>query len=324
MKRTVIGSILHGAYGDLYEQAICLKHFAMTHPGVDLRLFASTSTRLEAFQALDLSFASSFSLWSEIPRHGDIESFFQFQVLDPELREDVLNKLPETIAARFDRSVNHLPWRYLRDNHLIPAPAAYQLPLNATGTAKLQDILRENAVPEPIWDGPVISFLWRYRGTVRGQAISSFGQPAQEDLVTAYSSLFQKLFRETSCHLLVCGMNVITTENNRARLDNKYPAFGLDLPAERVTYLKGLSWPVELEICSRATVCCGNASGFTEALWLKRGKDVILMDAPYHYLAKIAFHRMPMFNLNRPQTLLEAFLSRSAGSYHKRLAPQLG
>ena len=70
MARTVIGSILHGAYGDRSEQAICLKQLAVTPPEVKLRLFAATPTRLESFRALDLSFATGFDLWTGIEKLG--------------------------------------------------------------------------------------------------------------------------------------------------------------------------------------------------------------------------------------------------------------
>ncbi len=48
MGKIVVGSVLHGAYGDIYEQAICLKHYAANHPDVELKLFAATKTRLES------------------------------------------------------------------------------------------------------------------------------------------------------------------------------------------------------------------------------------------------------------------------------------
>lgn len=315
--KTVVGSILHGAYGDLYEQAICLKHYAAMHPEVELKLFAATRVRLESFHALDLSFASVFDLWTEIEKHNDIERFYQFQVQDGELSRDVLNRLPEQVLRKIDRTRNNLPWVYLRDNKLIPAPGEYQLPLSAWGASELSRTADANGISGGMWSKPTTNFLWRYRRSAG--AISSFGQKSKEALIHSYSAMFRRIIAEYDCHILVCGMNIVTTDSNREVTDNKYPDFGLDLPAERVTYMKGLSWPLELEIASRATVCCGHASGFTEALWLKRGRDVVLMDAPLHYLAKIAYHRMPLFNLNRPLNLAVALLNRSADSYRRRI-----
>src|ERR1017187_8900263 len=314
---TVIGSILHGAYGDLYEQAICLKHYTSLHPEVELKLFAATQTRLESFRALDLSFASVFDLWTEIEKHDDIDSFYQFQVDDGELNRDVLSKLPKGILAKFDRMNSNLPWIYLRENSLIPTPSCFQVTLSDSGLRRLATIANDNGILPDLWCKPTICFLWRYRRS--GGAISSFGQRSRERAVRSYSALFRRIIAEFNCHILVCGMKIVTNDSNREVTDNKYPSFGLDLPLERATYLKGLSWPIELEIASRATVCCGNASGFTEALWLKRGGDMVLMDAPPHYLAKVAYRRMPFFGLDRPLNLAEAFLKRSEDAYFRTI-----
>lgn len=322
MGKTVVGSILHGAYGDLYEQAICLKHYALTHPEVELRLFAVTPTRLSAFEVLDLSFAASFELWTEIERQPAIKRFFQFQVKDGELNAEVLDRLAADVLAKIDRETNHLPWVYMRDHRLLPPAPEFQLGLSALGQDELKRVMEGNRVPANIWERPTIGFLWRYR--THAAAISAKGQKPQEVLVRTYSALFQDLIREFDCHLLICGMNVVTDEKNRERTDSKYPSFGLDLLDGRATYMQGLSWPLELEITSRATVCCGHASGFTEGLWLKRelkgAGSVVLMDAPPHYLAKAGYHRMGLFGLNNPLRLAEAMWSRSPESYRGRIA----
>ena len=320
MAKKVVGSILHGAYGDLYEQALCLKHYAAAHPEIDLKLFAVTPTRLEAFRMLDLSFASSFELWPAIEKHPEIDRFHQFQVFDGELRNDVLDKLSPAMLERIDRTRNLLPWTYLRTHGLIPAPAQYQLGLSETGTRELDRIAAVNGISGETLSGrPTISFLWRYRKPGLG-SISKLGQKSEQELVRSYSSAFQTLIARFDCHVLVCGMNLVTDESTRVLTDDKYPSFGLDLPADRVTYMKGLSWTLELELASRATVCCGNASGFTEGLWLKRGRDMVLMDAPPHYLAKAIYHRMPLFHLTRPHTLAGAFLFHSSRHYVRSLA----
>jgi hypothetical protein len=70
-------------------------------------------------------------------------------------------------------------------------------------------------------------------------------------------------------------------------------------------------------------VCCGHPSGFTEGLWLKRGRDTVLMDPPPHYLAKIAYHRMPLFGLDRPLNLARAFALRSPEHFRRELAVAL-
>jgi hypothetical protein len=322
MAKTVIGSILHGAYGDLYEQAICLKHYVDAHPDVELKLFAATQVRLEAFRVLDLSFASSFELWTEIERHPEIDRFFQFQVLDRELNLGVISRLSPPLLAKIDREKNNLPWIYLRDNKLIPTPPRLQLAPSPSGLAELDNVIAGNAIPPAIWSKPTVNFLWRYRGAGPG-AIRNFGQKPEEKLREDCSLVFQRLVESHDIHLLVCGMNVVTDEKNRERTDNKYPSFGLNLPAANVTYMKGLSWPLELEIASRATVCCGHASGFTEGLWLKRGRDMVLMDPPPHYLAKVAYYRMPLFNLGNPFNLVDAFMRHSPDTYYRRIAAMI-
>lgn len=314
----ILGSVLHGAYGDLYEQALCLKHYALTHPETELRLFAATPTRLEAFAAVDLSFAKSFSLWTAIEEQPEIERFFQFQAHDGELRQDVLEKLSPSSRAKFDMSTNHLPWRYMRDHALIPERGEMTLPLAQAGQLAISRILADAQVAETIWSGPTVSFLWRYRQGAG--AISSVGQKSEQEMVAGYSSMFRELIAQFGCHVLVFGMNVATDDTNRVRTDNKYPSFGLELPENNVTYFKGLSWPVELEIASRATVCSGHPSGFTEGLWLKRGRDTVLIDPLPHYLAKIAYHRMPLFGLNNPVKLGRAFLMRSPAYFGRQIA----
>ena len=39
---TTIGSILHGAYGDYYEQLVCLKAYKRAHPGTQMNIKQNT------------------------------------------------------------------------------------------------------------------------------------------------------------------------------------------------------------------------------------------------------------------------------------------
>ncbi len=316
--RRIVASILHGAYGDHYEQVICLRHYALTHPDVELKLFASRQSRMESFRALDLSFASSFQLWTELAGDSCIDEFFQFQVLDTDLNRDVLSQLPAGVLAKIDRAHNILPWVYLRDHNLIPPPERYQIGLSPAGEQQLRVISKASGIHDAIYAKPTVSFLWRYRS--RGEAaINGAGQKSQEALVKSYSGLFQSLIDTFDCHILVCGMNLTTTDFNREVTDNKYASFGLNIASTHVTYLKGLNWPLELEIASRATVCCGNASGFTEALWIKRSGSTVLMDAPPHYLAKALYRRMPMFGLNNPFHAVLAMPGLSSRTYRRKI-----
>lgn len=222
MAKTIVGSILHGAYGDLYLQSLCLKHYAVNNPDVELKLFAATKTRLESFRALDLSFASGFELWTEIENHPEIERFYQFQVFDSDLKADVLSNLSVATLAKFDREHNKLPFIYMRDHRLVPLEDRYQLGLSETGRTDLVRVAAANGVADAIWQKPTVGFLWRYRGPEE-KAVSGFGQKPPEKLVRTYSRMFRELIERCDCHILICGMNVVTDDTNRERTDCKYP-----------------------------------------------------------------------------------------------------
>jgi hypothetical protein len=306
MSATVFGSILHGAYGDYYEQAVCLKHFRLTHPKARLKLFAGASHRLAELQVLDFTWVDCFELWTEIGRH-EIDSFFQFQAHDPELRAEVLSKLSPDVLCKFDLQSNRLPWKYLRS--ILPLLPECQLGLSDLGRSNLPDLMRESDIGPQVFNGPTIGFLWRHRSS--GGAIKPILQSDATQLAAKYSRLFRRLIDTYGCHVLVCGMKMPRTPENMYRIDAKYPEYGLDLPAQSSTHLKGLSWALELEILSRCTVCVANPSGFSEALWIKRSAGVLLVDPSPHYLAKALWHRIPLFNLRRPSSLVSAVASRS-------------
>jgi hypothetical protein len=305
MSPTVVGSILHGAYGDYYEQAVCLKHFRLQHPDIRLKLFAAAPNRLAELRVFDFSWADCFELYTEIPKHG-IDEFLQFQAHDRELRTEVFPKLPADVLRKLDLKRNRLPWHYLRA--ILPLRPEQQLGFSDLGRAMLPNVLRENGITPNLIQRPTIGFLWRHRSS--GGAISARFQADARELVAKYSRLFRRLIETHSCHVLICGMKVPRTPENMYRIDAKYPEFGLDLPAESSTHLKGLSWALELEILSRCTVCVGNPSGFSEALWIRRGSGVLLVDPPPHYVAKALWHRMPFFNLRQPRSLVSAMASR--------------
>jgi len=300
-----IGSILHGAYGDYYEQAVCLKNFRLRHPETRLKLFAAAPNRLAELRVLDFSWADCFELYTEIPKHH-IDEFLQFQVQDRDLRTGVLSTLPPEIRSKLRLQHNRLPWDELRS--ILPLSPGEQLTLSHQGRSALPNVMRENGIAPELFQTPTIGFLWRHRAP--GGAVKTALQGDAADLVAKYSRLFRKLINEFGCHILICGMKVPRTPENQYRIDAKYPEYGLDLPAESSTHLKGLSWALELEILSRCTLCVANPSGFSEALWIKRRNGVLLVDPPAHYLAKALRHRVPLFNLHRPSSLLAAVSSR--------------
>jgi hypothetical protein len=301
----IVGSILHGAYGDYYEQAVCLKDFKLRHPGTRLKLYAASPHRLAELRVLDFSWADCFELYTEIPEQG-IDRFFQFQAHDNDLRTGVFPTLPATVLSLLQSEPNRLPWQYLRS--ILPLLPEQQLGLSKAGRSALPEVLRENLIDPQIFKGPTIGFLWRHRSS--GGAVKTTFQADAARLVAKYSRLFRRLVDSHGCHILVCGMKVSRTPQNMYRIDAKYPDYGLDLPGESATHLKGLSWALELEILSCCTVCVVNPSGFSEALWIKRGAGVLLVDPPPHYLAKMLRHRMPLFNLRRPGSFVSSVTSR--------------
>ncbi len=314
----IVGSILHGAYGDYYEQAVCLKHFQLSHPGARLKLFAASPHRLAELRALDFSWADCFELYTEIPERG-IDRFFQFQAQDRDLRSEVFPDLPANVLSMVGSEPNRLPWHYLRS--VLPLSPAQQIGLSEAGRKALPQVMQENAIDPRVFQSPTIGFLWRHRAS--GGAVKTALQADPGHLVAKYSRLFQRLIDSHGCHILICGMKVPRTSENMYRIDAKYPLYGLDLSDKSATHLKGLNWALELEILSRCTVCVGNPSGFSEALWIKRGKSVLLVDPPPHYLAKALWHRMPLFNLRRPTGVLSSVTSRLEGAAFAAIAAEL-
>jgi hypothetical protein len=304
MNSTIVASILHGAYGDYYEQAVCLKSFRLSHPETRLKLFAAASHRLQELRVLDFSWADCFEMHTEIANHK-IDRFWQFQVRDQELRAGVLSKLPPELLQKLEPEHNRLPWRYLRS--ILPLNPEQQIGLSDLGRSMLPTVMRENGINAEVFQRPTIGFLWRYRSS--GGAIKAKYRTDPQELAAKYSRLFRRLIDRYGCHIFICGMKVPRTQENKKRIDAKYPEYGLDLPAESCTHLKGLSWALELEILSRCTLCVANPSGFSEALWIKRGGSVVLVDPSFHYLAKAVRHRVPFFRLHRATSLISAMTS---------------
>jgi len=318
MSPTTFASILHGAYGDYYEQAVCLKDFRLKHPDARLKLFAAAPNRLAELRALDFSWADCFELWTEMPHH-QIDKFYQFQVGDEELRNKVLRNLPPDILRNLDVKQNLLPWHYLRS--ILPLAPEQQLGLSDLGRSALPSLMQENGIGPEVFERPTIGFLWRHRGA--GGAVKATFQSDAAQLVAKYSRIFRRLIDAYGYHVLICGMKVSRTPENIYRIDAKYPEFGLDLPPASCTHLKGLSWALELEILNRCTVCVANPSGFSEALWIKRGAGVVLMDPPPHYLAKALWHRVPLFNLQHPSSFMSAVGSRSESAAFAAIKSEL-
>jgi len=299
---TKVGSILHGAYGDYYEQIVALRYIKWKNPKIKLFLFFANELRRKELEVFDLSFADGL-----FPREAiaevSVDRFLQFQVFAPDLHQEVLTGLPPVVLSKIDLTRNVKPWTFIRkiwkENQ-----ALCDVPLSEVGRHRLPACEVDNKVQPGLFEaGFTIGFLWRYR--IPGDFISPWGQMRWDDLIRMRSELFNYMIKQYKAHIIICGMNVVTTDSNRDRTDNKYTNSVLDLPAEHVTYLQGLSWGLELEIVRRCSLCILMASGFSEALWFKRrGKETMLVDAPYSYTLRLLRNRMPLFNIMNKYEIL--------------------
>ena len=301
MRLERVGSVLHGAYGDYYEQMVSLRYLKVKHPGMRLILFYGDDSRKREMEVFDHSFADEVH-----PRSSlftvPVDRFHQFQVFDGELRRDVLDHLPPEILAKFDLGRNNKPWQQVRRAWRTD-PDLCDVPLSEAGKRRQPQIEVDNNIPPGVFDREfTVGFLWRYRRA--GGAISAAGQLPSESILRERSALFRRLILEFDARIFVCGMGVSITDENRERIGSKFSSGIMQLPDENVTYLRGLNWGIELEILRRCSLCIVMVSGFSEALWLKRrGRSIIAVDAPRDYLRRLLWNRVPFFQLLNPREL---------------------
>jgi hypothetical protein len=291
---TTIGSIVHGAYGDYYEQMVCLRHLKRLRPNLHLVLFFASESRLRELAVFDLSFADEVhpvSLIFDVP----VERFLQFQVHDPELRQEVLSKLPTAVLQKFDLARNLKPWTFIRGMYRM-FRSDCDVPLSPLGLRRLPQCFSDNGLDESKFpDSFTVGFLWRHRA--RGGAISANFQSSKEVLLRTKSALFSALAEQYGARIIIAGMNCRVTKENRERIDSKFTESRLDVRDDACVYLKGLNWGLELEILRRCSLCIVMPSGFSEALLMKRKDATVLVDPSIHYLAKLLWNRMPFFGV---------------------------
>jgi hypothetical protein len=297
----VVGSILHGAYGDYYEQMVCLRELKRLRPDIKLILFFETESRRKELAVFDFSFAAEL-YGPDAVAHIHVDRFVQFQILDGDLQRDIMAKLPDHVRGKFDEANNLKPWTVLRTLYR-DRPAACDMPLSAEGQQRLPDCMRRNGVDAQLFERKfTVGFLWRHRKP--GGPVSSFLQSTEETVLRTKSELLTRLINEYSATVLVGGMAVRTTDENRERTDCKFTEHQLDLPAESSIYLRGLSWGLELDIMRRCSLCIVMASGFSEALLMKRTDPTVLVDPPPMYFTKLWWNRMPLFNCLSPRNMV--------------------
>lgn len=297
----IVGSVLHGAYGDYYEQMVCLRHVKRLLPGVKLVLFFATESRRKELEVFDLSFADEVHPVADICK-VPVERFLQFQIRDRELNDDVLSKLPANILAKFDLTRNLKPWSFVRTIYR-QSPADCDIPLSPYGLQRLPRCFQDNGLDESHFpEGFTVGFLWRYRRP--GGHFSTKFQTPQEVIHRTKSELFSALVQQHGAKIVVAGMNLPLTEENRERTDCKFTDRRLAVPDEACVYLKGLSWGLELEIMRRCTLCIVMPSGFSEALFLKRKGATVLVDPPPSYLIKSLVNRTPFIKMGNLRNLM--------------------
>jgi len=290
-----IGTILHGAYGDYFEQIHCIRHLQVQNPSLRFHLFFANPYRMEEFEKLDLSFAVTRRLHTEL-EDAKIDRFYQFQVNDIELRVDILDQLSDSVLGKFDRKNNLLPHVYMR-RFMFPNYRNFNISFTEQGLANIRDI--ERGLPPGFFSKRTVGFMWRYRS--KSGAISPrFTRPA-EDLREKYSLVLEEVADRWDCNVLVAGMNVETTEANKYYVDAKFPEYGLNVRNDRIHYLPGKGWLAEIELLSRCDVVVCNPSGFSEALFLK-GKECLLVDPPLHYVLKTVKNGLPLFGIGARST----------------------
>jgi len=98
------------------------------------------------------------------------------------------------------------------------------------------------------------------------------------------------------CNVLVAGMKVKTTEENKFIVDAKFPEYGLNFTHDNLHYLPGKGWLAEVELISQCDIVICNPSGFSEAIFLK-GKECIVVDPPLHYVLKTLKNGFSLFDI---------------------------
>ncbi len=297
-----VGTIIHGALGDCYEQLCSIKKIKKDNESW-IGFFA-VDNRLDAMKHYKLDMLDEVYLADKITE-VDIDYFYQFQINDPELKEKILDKLPINIRRKFKK--HNLPWNIIEKHNF--ARSGLSLDLSEIGKRYLPICMKENNIDPSIFDKKVtIGYLWRYR-TKKG-AIKGFFQKSEKQIIKTKSDLFNKLIEIYDAHILICGMNKQSistlTDNikNKGAFVNgehnaKYTTKSLNIPSESCTYLKGIGFAAETEILSKCDLVIGMPSGFTEVLWMKRKNPVILSDPPPHYLLKLWKNKMPLFDNNK-------------------------
>lgn len=299
-----IGTILHGALGDYYEQLCAIRAVRRAMPGTRWVGFYKDEQEFRLLRHFELDMLDEVhpaAAVADVP----VDRFYQYQVRDIELQQDIISRLPDQVRNKFDQSVNLKPWHEIRRHDFSKSPMA--LGLSDLGKEFLPICNRLNGIDDELFKNKLtIGYLWRHRGK-GADAVKPIFQRSVEWILQTKSELFSRLVTEHNAHVIVAGMKRVQhDEETRRILDTygflqgsykgKYTEHALDIPAANVTYLKGLGFAAEMEIMDRCDLLMMMPSGFSEALWMRRRTPVVLLDPPPVYMAKIFWNRMPLFD----------------------------
>jgi len=309
MKQERIGTIIHGALGDCYEQLCAIGEMKKSDSSKKWIGFFAVPNRLSAMTHFDLGMLDEIHPASLI-QEVEVDRFYQFQINDMELRAEIIDPLPAGVRSKFDFATNIKPWSFVRAHDFRKSGLA--LSLSKAGKSYLPVCMASNEVdPHLFRDKPTVGYLWRCRG--KAAYMSSWGQRSEEWILQTKSELFRRLIEGYDAHIIVAGMG-----KNRERIASvsesvketgafvqgeylaKVTDCELDIPKANVTYLKGLGFAAEMEIMSRCDILIMMPSGFSEALWMRRTVPVIVVDPPPSYLTRLWYNRMPLFDNHRP------------------------
>lgn len=328
-----IGTIIHGALGDCYEQLLAIKELRKAEPHNKWTGFFAAEERLNAMKHFDLNMLDEIYPASEIS-NVNVDTFFLFQVRDPELRRDIIEKLPPSIRCKMDITTNRKPWAIIKKHNF--KKSGLSLELSDLGKNHFKKSLVYNEIDLNIFkERFTVGYLWRHRRA--GGAIKTYFQPSSEWIIKTKSELLNRLTKDYNAHIFICGMNKdkhnlmsgISEEDklNAGLLEgehrSKYTDAQFDISTERCTYLRGTGFAAEIETLSMCDLLLLMPSGFSEALWMKQKPPTLLLDPPPDYMIKLWKNFMPLFNNYKPAYVRHnTFTRHTADNVMKMLKKQ--
>lgn len=323
-----IGSILHGALGDYYEQLLCLKIYKERNPNKKVLAFFSSEKRMKAFEYFNLEFIDGKFFVDEID-NIQVDKFYQFQVKDKELNSDVICKLKPHLKDKIDFSKNNLPWDILKKNNFKKNPL--KLSLSVKGNSYLEKAISINGIDQKKMATCFkVGFLWRYR---QKGSINSFGQFPAEVIRKNINEILEFISKELDVYILACGMGKGILEKDPVFSEvvkeggiglgerrNTFTDLTFDLNEEDICYLKGVGYAVEMEIMSWCDLLIVMPSGFSEPLWMRQEQPVVMVFPPLEYLLRLWRRQAPFFDHSTFNgRVFNSFRSFSSKSVIRRL-----